>query len=133
MILVLNELDGLCRSKVNCEARSALDFLRDKNPQVRYVTSKGAILHQKSVYEEEADDPNQVRGAARRGAAVIDFLLTRLAVLLRDVESFFYHPSLPPLPLPPPSSLPPPPSPLPASVLFFLLSIYFYFCRRDVN
>jgi hypothetical protein len=55
---VLNELDGLCRSRLAVESRAALDFLREKNPQIRYVTSKGAPLPNFAActMSEENDD-----------------------------------------------------------------------------
>lgn len=55
---VLNELDGLCRSRLATEARAALAFLREKNPQIRYVTSKGAPLPNFAActMNEESDD-----------------------------------------------------------------------------
>lgn len=58
VVSVLNELDGLCRSRLANEARSALAFLREKNPQVRYVTSKGAPLptFAAGTMTEESDD-----------------------------------------------------------------------------
>ena len=53
---VLNELDGLCRcSRLAAEARSAVNFLREKNAHVRYVTSKGAPLPNLTFTMEEAD------------------------------------------------------------------------------
>ena len=62
VVTVLNELEGLCRSRLAAESRAALAFLRDKNPQVRYVTSKGAplpTLLAAGTVNEENDD--QVR------------------------------------------------------------------------
>jgi hypothetical protein len=55
---VLNELDGLCRSRLAVESRAALDFLRERNPQIRYVTSKGAPLPNFAActMSEENDD-----------------------------------------------------------------------------
>ena len=56
---VLNELDGLCRSRLEAAARAALSFLRadQKNPQIRYVTSKGAPLPAMAcTMNEENDD-----------------------------------------------------------------------------
>ncbi|KAI9553174.1 hypothetical protein GHT06_021068 [Daphnia sinensis] len=57
-LVVLNELDGLCRSRLAVEARAALAFLREKNPQIRYVTSKGAPLPNFAActMNEENDD-----------------------------------------------------------------------------
>ena len=62
VVTVLNELEGLCRSRLATESRAALAFLREKNPQVRYVTSKGAplpTLLAAGTVNEENDD--QVR------------------------------------------------------------------------
>lgn len=55
---VLNELEGLCRSRLASESRAALDFLRQKNPHIRYVTSKGAPLPNFAActMNEENDD-----------------------------------------------------------------------------
>jgi len=55
-LVVLNELDGLCRSRLGTEAKSALSFLREKNPQIRFVTSKGATLPNMAFTMEENDD-----------------------------------------------------------------------------
>ena len=54
----MNELDGLCRSRLAAESRAALSFLREKNPQIRYVTSKGAPLPNFAActMNEENDD-----------------------------------------------------------------------------
>merc|ERR1712071_688120 len=55
-LVVLNELDGLCRSHLDVEAKSALNFLREKNPQIRFVTSRGATLPTMAFTMEENDD-----------------------------------------------------------------------------
>jgi len=55
-LVVLNELDGLCRSRLSVEAKSALSFLREKNSQIRFVTSKGATLPTMAFTMEENDD-----------------------------------------------------------------------------
>lgn len=57
-LVVLNELEGLCRSRLAVESRAALAFLREKNPQIRYVTSKGAPLPNFAActMNEENDD-----------------------------------------------------------------------------
>ncbi|XP_057381514.1 telomerase-binding protein EST1A-like isoform X2 [Daphnia carinata] len=57
-LVVLNELEGLCRSRLAVESRAALSFLREKNPQIRYVTSKGAPLPNFAActMNEENDD-----------------------------------------------------------------------------
>lgn len=54
----MNELEGLCRSRLAAESRAALGFLREKNPQIRYVTSKGAPLPNFAActMNEENDD-----------------------------------------------------------------------------
>ena len=64
----MNELDGLCRcSRLAAEARAALNFLREKNPQLRYVTSKGAPLPNMAFTMEETDgDSAQVRYTPNR-------------------------------------------------------------------
>lgn len=59
MLIVLNELDGLCRSRLSAEAKNALGFLRERNPQIRFVTSKGATLPNMAFTMEENDDQVQ--------------------------------------------------------------------------
>jgi hypothetical protein len=61
LVLVLNELDGLCRSRLVVESRAALDFLREKNPQIRYVTSKGAPLPNFAACTMSEENDDQVR------------------------------------------------------------------------
>lgn len=81
---VLNELDGLCRSRLATEARSALAFLREKNPQVRYVTSKGAPLPTfaaGTMTEESDDQVRRVRSLEIRAL----FVLVITGPLLRQL------------------------------------------------
>lgn len=81
---VLNELDGLCRSRLANEARSALAFLREKNPQVRYVTSKGAPLptFAAGTMTEESDDQVRVSVFSFEIRANCSLLLAALLLLL---------------------------------------------------
>jgi hypothetical protein len=80
---VLNELDGLCRcSRLAAEARSAVNFLREKNPHVRYVTSKGAPLPNLTFTMEEADGDS---------AQVCTFLRPRIFFLTFSPRLLYLH------------------------------------------
>ena len=73
LVLVLNELDGLCRSRLVVESRAALDFLREKNPQIRYVTSKGAPLPNFAACTMSEENDDQVRESLVYFVRIIPF------------------------------------------------------------
>merc|ERR1712071_325699 len=91
-LVVLNELDGLCRSRLSVEAKSALSFLREKNSQIRFVTYKGATLPTMAFTMEDNDDRilqcclNLIRDKASEEEKQVDGIryLRRDVVLLTD-------------------------------------------------
>lgn len=86
---MLNELEGLCRSRLATEAKSALSFLREKNPQIRYVTSKGAPLPNFAACTMNEENDDQVMTSsiilAPTGRPLV-LIVLRLPQLFRAVE-----------------------------------------------
>ena len=90
---MLNELDGLCRcSRLAAEARSAVNFLREKNAHVRYVTSKGAPLPNLTFTMEEADgDSAQVCTFLRPRILLFSHVFSRNFCILTASVFCFVH------------------------------------------